>query len=211
MSGLSIGSIEPYGDSAFLVRFEGELTDEHLRSMITFAFLARQLDGVLDASSGHRTVIIECGPVLNEPVLNDQLRGGLMRCAEKATPVEGRSIEALAHYDGDDIGWVAQQCSISVEEVIAIHSARGYLVSMIGSPGFIYLAGLDPRLAVPRRDRPRRVVDGGTVGIAGSQTGIYGRPRPGGWRLIATVDDVPDCAPGDRVTFVPVAGPVDGG
>jgi inhibitor of KinA len=83
---------------------------------------------------------------------------------------------------------------------------------MIGfAPGFPYLGGLDPAIACPRRETPRTHVPAGSVGIGGSQTGIYPVESPGGWQLIGRTDvvlfdpssDPPGVlAPGDRVRFV---------
>ena len=39
-------------------------------------------------------------------------------------------------------------------------------------------------IAAPRLAEPRQHVPAGSVGIAGSQTGIYPQDSPGGWRLI---------------------------
>ena len=56
---------------------------------------------------------------------------------------------------------------------------------MIGFvPGFPYLDGMSPKIAVPRRTSPRLKVPSGSVGIAGGQTGIYPLETPGGWQLI---------------------------
>jgi KipI family sensor histidine kinase inhibitor len=86
---------------------------------------------------------------------------------------------------GPDIDFVAQHNGISMEEVIALHSAADYYIYAIGfAPGFCYLGGLDPRLHAPRLTTPRRNVMAGSVGIAGSQTGVYPLASPGGWRLI---------------------------
>nr|WP_278256282.1 carboxyltransferase domain-containing protein [Nocardioides convexus] len=43
------------------------------------------------------------------------------------------------------------------------------------APGFAYLVGGDPRLRVPRRERPRTRVPAGSVGLAGEFSGIYPR------------------------------------
>ena len=41
---------------------------------------------------------------------------------------------------------------MSPDEVIRLHTGGNYYVAMLGFlPGFAYLAGLDPRLATPRR------------------------------------------------------------
>ena len=56
---------------------------------------------------------------------------------------------------------------------------------MIGfAPGFPYLGGMSQRIAAPRRDSPRLQIPVGSVGIAGSQTGVYPIETPGGWQLI---------------------------
>ena len=51
-------------------------------------------------------------------------------------------------------------------------------------PGFPYLASVDERIAMPRRDTPRPHVAAGSVGIAGRQTGVYPFDSPGGWQII---------------------------
>jgi inhibitor of KinA len=61
---------------------------------------------------------------------------------------------------------------------------------------------VDERINAPRLDVPREKVAQGSVGIGGKQTGIYGRSRPGGWRLIGAVTVIPDIMPGDRIRFV---------
>ena len=47
------------------------------------------------------------------------------------------------------------------------------------APGFAYLVGGDPRLRVPRRDRPRPSVPAGAVGLAGEFSGVYPRVLTG--------------------------------
>ncbi len=43
---------------------------------------------------------------------------------------------------------------------------------------------MSPRLAAPRRSSPRLKIPAGSVGIAGTQTGVYPLETPGGWQLI---------------------------
>jgi 5-oxoprolinase (ATP-hydrolysing) subunit B len=78
----------------------------------------------------------------------------------------------------------------------------------------VYLGGLPAEIATPRLAAPRRHVPAGSVGIAGSQTGIYPMASPGGWRIVGRTDfrllDLQAVPPplvrmGDRVRFVPVA------
>lgn len=99
-----------------------------------------------------------------------------------------RIVEIPVCYGGEhgpDLQEVAELSGLSPEEVVAIHAGTDYRVHMIGfAPGFPYLGGMSERIAAPRRSVPRMNIPAGTVGIGGSQTGIYPIATPGGWRLI---------------------------
>ena len=121
----------------------------------------------------------------------------------------------MAHAVGAErLDDVAAHAGLSREEVIAIHTAPTYEVQMIGFMlGFPYLAGMDPRIAAPRLATPRTAIAAGSVGIAGSQTGVSPLVSPGGWRIIgrtALVLANPSADPpcllraGDTVRFVQV-------
>jgi KipI family sensor histidine kinase inhibitor len=115
---------------------------------------------------------------------------------------------------GEDFDTVAAELELTSDVFIARHSAPLYHVAMIGfAPGFPYLSGLDPALALPRLTTPRIRVPAGSVGIGGAQTGVYPRESPGGWRLIGRTPlrlfDPQRAAPslltpGDRVRFVAI-------
>ncbi|MGN5455108.1 MAG: 5-oxoprolinase subunit PxpB [Candidatus Kurthia intestinigallinarum] len=86
---------------------------------------------------------------------------------------------------GPDLEEVASYHQLSVKEVIKRHSTPHYLIYMLGfAPGFPYLGGLDETIATPRKKSPRLKIEAGSVGIAGSQTGIYPIETPGGWQII---------------------------
>lgn len=118
-----------------------------------------------------------------------------------------RTHELDVSYDGEDLDAIAARVGATRDEVVHLHTAPLYEVSFLGFlPGFAYLAGLDPRLVVPRRDTPRTRVPAGAVAIGGPYTGVYPFPSPGGWHLLGRVtsipvwdDDGPRLAPGDRV------------
>ena len=57
-------------------------------------------------------------------------------------------------YDGADLAEVAELTGLDVPGVIEAHTATPWRVGFGGfAPGFAYLVGGDPRLAVPRRSR----------------------------------------------------------
>lgn len=115
---------------------------------------------------------------------------------------------------GPDMGFVTENTGISEDELIKIHSSPKYLIYMIGfTIGFPYLGGMDGRLSVPRLEVPRQKVPAGSVGIAGTQTGIYSLDTPGGWRIIGRspikLVDIAKMPPavlsaGDYLQFYPV-------
>jgi KipI family sensor histidine kinase inhibitor len=151
----------------------------------------------------------------------DDVRGWLeAQCrddTESMIAQPSRLVEIPVRYGGsfgDDIIGAAAELGLAPTELIARHSAPLYTVAMIGfAPGFPYLSGLDPALALPRLATPRTRVPAGSIGIGGAQTGIYPRESPGGWRLIGrtplTLFDPQRAAPsllapGDRVRFVAI-------
>lgn len=83
-----------------------------------------------------------------------------------------------------DIEGLAKTRQVSINEIIRIHTAKKYRVYMIGFlPGFAYMGQVDEAIAAPRKKLPQPV-KAGSVGIAGSQTGIYPIDSPGGWHII---------------------------
>jgi KipI family sensor histidine kinase inhibitor len=125
---------------------------------------------------------------------------------------EGELVELPVTYDGPDLESVAEHCGLPVEEVVRAHREADYVVAFCGfAPGFAYLTGAPEALHVPRLGEPRSKVPAGSVGLAGSFTGVYPRSSPGGWRLVARTDErlwdldrEPPAllAPGTRVRFI---------
>ncbi|MGJ7904548.1 5-oxoprolinase subunit B family protein, partial [Lysobacter sp. 1R34A] len=89
------------------------------------------------------------------------------QCAEPDTAAgEARATQRLVEipvaYGGDfgpDLERGAAELGLSARALIARHSGGDYTVAMIGfAPGFPYLSGLDPALALPRLATPRTEV-----------------------------------------------------
>lgn len=100
------------------------------------------------------------------------------------TPLRHRIPVYYGGADGPDLIRLAANKGLSPEEVIHIHTAKVYRVYMIGFlPGFAYLGEVEAPIALPRKEKPV-AVKAGSVGIAGSQTGIYPLDSPGGWHII---------------------------
>jgi len=107
----------------------------------------------------------------------------------KSDSSENLNLVEIDVYYGEDVGIdlsrVASENSISVEEVINIHSSKTYDVFTIGFlPGFAYLGVLDERIATKRLESPRKKIPKGSVSIADTQTAVYPKDSPGGWNII---------------------------
>ncbi len=88
---------------------------------------------------------------------------------------------------GPDLERVAAQLELHRDDLIARHTGQTFTIEMMGfTPGFAYVGGGD--WSVPRLPLPRAFVTAGSVGMAGSMTGIYSLDGPGGWPLIGRTD-----------------------
>ena len=136
---------------------------------------------------------------------------------EAAVAAVGEEVVIPVYYHpeaGEDLEALADRASLSVDEVISLHSGCEYRVYAIGfAPGFAYLGQVDERIAAPRLATPRQKVPRGAVAIADRQTAVYPAQSPGGWNLIGRCPlrmFDPNATPtmpvsvGDRVRFEPV-------
>ncbi|HXB89004.1 5-oxoprolinase subunit B family protein [Mycobacterium sp.] len=174
-----------YGDQALLLQFESTA------DVLAWAAALREaaLPGVLDIVPASRTVLLKLDGRRHQSAVRRRLR--TLRVAPDmvaaAPPEEPMVIDVV--YDGADLAEVADRTGLTVAQVINAHTAIPWQVGFGGfAPGFAYLVGGDPRLAVPRRSEPRSSVPAGAVGLAGEFSGIYPRRSPGGWQLIGHTD-----------------------
>ena len=112
---------------------------------------------------------------------------------QQHSPVTAGSLYEVPVCYGNDTGadfdTVCRHHGMNAKTLIDLHTKPEYLVTAIGFvPGFPYLAGLPIKLETPRLSTPRRQVPAGSVGIGGSQTGVYPFSTPGGWHLIGQTD-----------------------
>ncbi|WBB73584.1 allophanate hydrolase subunit 1 [Micromonospora sp. WMMD1128] len=92
-------------------------------------------------------------------------------------------------YDGADLPAVADHWGVDVPAVVERLRRTEFRVAFCGfAPGFAYLTGLPPELAVPRLATPRTRVPAGSVALAGPYAGIYPAASPGGWLLVGRTD-----------------------
>jgi len=218
--------IAPLGDRCLIIEFGQEIDAEtNLRARAVAAhLLAHPIPGVVDVVPAFTTVALHYRP---ECFADDPAAAPFERLAARLEeiltrgvgrrPPPARRMEIPVCYGGEhgpDLPELARAHDLAAEEVIAIHCASPHVVHMLGfAPGHPYIAGLDRRLAMPRRATPRLKVPAGSVAVAGSQSTIYSLETPGGWNLIGRTplrlflpERDPPCLlqPGDEVRFVAI-------
>lgn len=207
------------GDSSILIEFGKEISPEINRKIKATVQLMKEqhIEGVVDVIPAFCSLLINYDPrVISYDEIRDRMQN-LVKVDAKSGEEKKRIYEIPVCYGGEygpDIENIAANAGLSVEEVIKIHSSRDYLIYMLGFlPGFCYLGGLDERIHTPRLANPRIKINAGSVGIGGSQTGIYPLDSPGGWQLmgmtpVKTYDpdrEVPILVEaGDYIRFVPI-------
>lgn len=208
------------GDGALVVRFAeddpaalGEELHRRIRGLATRITAARwpELREQVPAFTT-LTLYLDPMPEARWTALESQLRAWLAD-PSLGEPVAGREVVIPVLYDGPDLPEMARLTGLEVTEVIRRHQAATYWVDFLGfSPGFPYMGGLDPALALPRKTKAVPV-RAGDVGIGGSQAGIYPAAGQGGWWILGRTsaplfdprrEDPVLLRPGDRVRFVAV-------
>jgi KipI family sensor histidine kinase inhibitor len=216
-------TIVPLGEQAWTVVM-GNAVDRMLHQRVT-ALAARiaaaKIPGLIEIVPAYATVTVffegdaeEMRRRLVALSHPERSEGAAGRHPERSEGAESVLHTIPVRYTGPDLAWVATQTGLTPEQVIERHSAREYLVYLLGFvPGFGYLGDLDPSLVLPRRGTPRTRVPAGSVAIAGAQTAVYPLATPGGWHLLGTTATVmfdPAREPaallraGDRVRFEPL-------
>jgi inhibitor of KinA len=206
------------GDSALALECAERIDPEINALVLGAADAVRRaaLPGVRDVVPAFRSLTVYFDPLKTDVTALARLLSASSRMINRSQLERKPPIRIPVHYggaDGPDLEDVARLSGLRASEVVEIHCARTYRVFMLGFlPGFAYLAPVDERLVAPRLSAPRVRVPAGSVGIAGSQTGIYPSDSPGGWRIVGRTSIRPfDPAreqpsllrPGDLVEFFP--------
>lgn len=225
-------NLTPLGDRCLLIQLGDTIDDatHRLVRAVSDRLGARPPAGLIELVPAFASVAVHYEPaaVLPNEIgtsdgqmpyerFSEAVRAALVDLDPAVVP-EPRRVEIPVCYGGaygPDLEEVARQHGLSPDDVVRLHSEATYRVYMLGfAPGFAYLGGLPGAIATPRRAEPRTSVPAGTVGIGGTQTGVYPLVTPGGWQLIgrtpltlfdATREPPTLLAAGDTVLFRPIA------
>lgn len=190
----SAARLLPLGDAAWTVEFGCEIDPvSHARVMQLAervrAGLAQDtaLTGVQDVVPTFRSLTVLFDPLCADAeALGERLLA--LSAAEDAPLAVGRSWRLPVCFDSAfalDMAEVSAACGWSPDAVVQRLTGTLFRVGVIGfMPGFPYLTGLPPELAMPRLATPRKAVPAGSLAVAGAMCCVYPWESPGGWRLL---------------------------
>lgn len=207
-------------DQSLLISFGNKInlgTHEKIRKFLRLLEL-EPIPGIRNLQPAYCSVLIKFDALR---LRHQRLQSLLEKYAEKLEGVilpDPKLVEIPVCYGGDFGPDLADLCALhrlTHAQAIELHTSTTYVVYFLGFvPGFAYLGELPKLLVTPRLALPRKSVPAGSVGIAGSQTGIYPIATPGGWRLIgrtpeaifrADRGDFSLLSIGDHVRFEPIS------
>lgn len=179
--------ILPYGDNALLVNFDQRIDPSVNDQVIALNEAIKGLPGVTFTIPAYSSLTVGFD---REQLRFQDLRNNIS--SRHTTDQEESAWVTTYHipvcYESayaPDMAGVMEYTGLTKEAIIAKHTEVTFRVFMVGFvAGFGYLGPLPKALYCPRKSNPRKLVEEGSVGLAGYQTGIYPTDAPGGWQLI---------------------------
>ena len=182
-------TISLLGTRALLFEAPGPLDLSVQRIIWAIAQEAQSWEGVTEAVPGVTNLML----VFSRPQPDLVQIAKRLKVAWSAGDTQqraGRAFDIPIAYggrSGPDTSVVIAHTGLTLEQIVVIHTRPVYTVYALGShPGYCYLGGMDPRIAVPRKAQPSLSLPAGAVCIGGAQTGISASPGPSGWNMIGT-------------------------
>lgn len=206
------------GDTAITVEF-GERIDPDANALVLAldrAVRETGIPGLIESVPTYRSLTVHLDPCAVEP---GEIESALLALvgpvpAETTARRLWRIPVVYGGAFGIDLADVAAHHGSTPDDIVSRHAAPEYRVAMNGFlPGYAYLSGLDPSLALSRRDSPRPVTPAGTISIGGAQALVASIAAPSGWHLLGRTpvhsflpgrDPVFLFEPGDAIRFLPI-------
>ena len=185
--------IQSNGDSALTLLFHASISRSLTKYILTLkkyfsnSKTNKQLIDIIPAYQS-LTLLFD-SPISKEEIKQvKELAKNILVAENHKDSVQSKTIRIPVCYEeryAPDLLSLAENLKLLPSELIRKHTAKRYLVHMLGFlPGFLYLGGLDEELHFPRKDTAAINIAKGSVGIGGSQTGVYPVSSPGGWHII---------------------------
>ena len=185
--------IQPNGDSALTLIFQDSISKVLTKHLLTLKkhFLDSKMNmQIVDIIPAYQSLtLLFDSPISKEEIKQvKELAKNILVAENHKDSVQSKTIRIPVCYEeryAPDLLSLAENLKLLPSELIRKHTDKKYLVHMLGFlPGFLYLGGLDEELHFPRKDTAAINIAKGSVGIGGSQTGVYPVSSPGGWHII---------------------------
>lgn len=181
-------SYKPFGEFAILIEWPSKINEAILADIIGFKSKIEESINLQEIIVGYNSLLLVSSYKIHDIDEKMYALNELYHQASKIKTSEVRHWEIPVCYDakfGVDLEYISKKNNIAVEEIIKLHIERTYTIYFVGFlPGFLYLGGLNDKIAIPRKSTPRLKVPKGAVAIGGNQTGIYPEESAGGWNII---------------------------
>lgn len=184
----------PLGDGAWTLELGSAIdTATHQRVTGLHALVAQQrcteplLATVTDLVPSFRSLTVHFHPWPTDALALGQ-RLLVLAQQGQTMDLQGRQWLLPVCFDADfapDLPRLCEARGLTREAAIGLLLQARLQVYLIGfQPGFAYMGGLPPALALPRLATPRQQVPAQSVAVAGDLCGIYPWNSPGGWNLL---------------------------
>ncbi len=210
----------PYGNHAILIEWPSKIDKNILKEVIFFKnkILKNNSKVIVDVINTYNSLTVIYTSTIKNIYDEVLILKSIFKSPLLQFEIKNYYWKIPVCYDlkyGLDLKEISSKNEIDIEAIINMHSAAIYTVYFIGFlPGFLYLGGLNKRLNFDRKSNPRLAIEKGSVGIGGSQTGIYPQNSAGGWNIIgkspisffdSTKREPCFAKSGDQVKFIPVS------
>jgi len=187
------------------------ISPEILDKVQTTYIVLKHIRGVIDITPSYNSILIRYDiNIYDHKSIKKSILKSLNSISTHKTDKIEKRITVPTRYDETvalDLRRIAEINSLTIREVIRLHTEQTYRVYAIGfMVGFAYLATLDKKIITPRLETPRAKVPKGSVAIADNQTAIYPKDSAGGWNIIGYTefDRFEEFSVGDIVEFVSI-------
>lgn len=179
--------ITPFGERGIRISWDGDTEDNLLHTILQLKSELQKLKDVDVINTYRELLLIYPFPIHQMDQKTQQVQSIIQDLSLKEK-LNAKLFHLPICYHPSfalDTDVLCSEKNISSQDLIRLHTSTMYTLSFIGFlPGFLYLEGLDTQLHMHRKKSPRKSIQKGAVGIAGSQTGIYPKASPGGWQII---------------------------
>ena len=203
-----------------LIIYFGDIIDSEIFSKVKMAYISlkkQNIDGLVEIIPSYTSIFIQFDIFKYDyESLKKLLKNSINY--DFSDNLEEKIINIDVYYGlevGLDLERIAFEKSLTIEEIIEIHSNKIYDVYAIGFlPAFAYLASVDERIFISRLQTPRKEIPKGSVAIANNQTAVYPQNSPGGWNIIGktafevfdkNLENLSIFEVGNRVKFNPIS------